>query len=76
MNTFFPIYDPPEYGILEVIELKRSMGAPPAMASAVEIKLYGLELDLLLEFADGSLEKKTELYEQTLPYMPGMVQFR
>lgn len=63
-------------GIAEVIEIKKNLGGAPDMASEIEIELYGMDLDLLIDFTNGTLEKKTEQYEQIIPYMPTMVHFR
>lgn len=63
-------------GLKKVIGLKAGMGKPPAMASETELKLYEMDLGMLSDFIDGSLERKTELYQQTIPLMPGMVHYR
>ena len=63
-------------GLKKVIALKEGMGKPPVMASETELKLYEMELDMLKSFIDGSLERKTELYQQTIPLLPTMVDFR
>lgn len=63
-------------GLKRVIALKEGMGKPPAMSSEIELKLYEMDLDILRDYVQGTLERKTELYQQRIPLMPNYVEFR
>jgi hypothetical protein len=63
-------------GLTKIIAIKNSLGQAPDLATELEAKLYSMELEKLQSFIDGSLEERTKVYEQTLPYLPGMVHFR
>lgn len=63
-------------GLKKLIAIKESLGQAPDLATELELKLYDMELEELMSFMDGTLEEKTKYYEQTLPYLPGMVHFR
>ncbi len=63
-------------GLTKLIGIQESLGQAPDLATEVEVKLYNMEIEELVGFLNGSLEKSIERYEQVLPYLPEMVHFR
>ena len=75
-TQLFNAYQLGAEGLAKLIEIKNSLGQAPDLATELEVKLYDMELEELMSFIDGSLEESIKTYEQTLPYLPGMVHFR
>jgi hypothetical protein len=56
-------------GMQRILDLKASLGQPPADASDLERSLYEFDASILMDFAQGKLEEKNERYEDNLRYL-------
>lgn len=57
-------------GLEKLIEIKKGLGKAPSDATAEIKALYALDLEILKQFATGTLETKVEDYKKTLLILP------
>ncbi len=58
-------------GLSRILEMQATLGTTaPADASEIEQRLYQIDLEVMVNFMEGTLEQKIEHYKSVIRYMP------
>ena len=57
-------------GVERVIEIKNNLGKPPADADELTLKLYSIDMNILMEFVQGKLDESVQKHKKNIKLLP------